>query len=139
MVEPNSKWVKTTAEGYRDMADKLMTEDDHQALIFEWAHANAAKWPELEVLHAVPNGGKRCAATAARLKRTGTLAGVCDIHLPVPRGKYASLWIELKAGKNRPTKEQLWFIDKMNGYGSLAVVAYGYREAIGMIEGYLGM
>ena len=49
--------------------------------------------------------------TAANLKKEGVKRGVPDICLPVSRGKYHGLYIEMKAGKNKPSKEQKEWIN----------------------------
>ena len=61
------------------------TENQEQAALFEWAEAASGKYPELRLLHAIPNGGLRDGRTAAVLQRTGVKSGVPDIHLPIPR------------------------------------------------------
>ena len=51
-------------------------------------------------LFAIPNGGKRNAREAKRMQLEGVVAGVADLFLAVPCGKYHGLFIEMKAGKN---------------------------------------
>lgn len=63
-------------------------EDNEQILLFDWACAQSGKYPELELLHHIPNGGKRNAREGARFKRMGVKAGVPDIAFPIPRGGY---------------------------------------------------
>ena len=118
---------------------KQQHESEIQQALFAWANLSSGKYPELRLLHAVPNGGRRDLITAARLKREGVLAGVSDIHLPIPRGKYHSLWLELKAGNNKPTEKQKWWIEEMMKCGNYACVAYSLDEAIKIIEAYLSM
>jgi len=48
-----------------------MSESTEQQALFEWAEFAAKKTPELKLLFAVPNGGKRNITTAARLKKEG--------------------------------------------------------------------
>ena len=108
-----------------------------QKAIFDWRNLHIGKYPELKLLMAIPNGGKRDAIEGYNLKRQGVLAGASDIHLPVPRGRYASLWIELKAGNNKPTEQQQSFMDEANQHGNFACVAYGFDEAVNIIEWYL--
>ena len=75
------------------------TEDVEQTQLFAWANFARGKYPELTLMYHVPNGGKRSKAEAVRFKAQGVKAGVPDICLPVPRGKYHGLYIELKRVK----------------------------------------
>ena len=82
-------------------------EGAEQRALFAWAKLNERSHPELALLHAIPNGGKRNPREAANLKAQGVKAGVPDICLPVPRGGCASLYIELKRRQGgRPTQAQ---------------------------------
>lgn len=98
----------------------------------------SGKWPELELLYHVPNEGKRSYKTAARLKAEGLKSGVPDICLPVPRGGYHGLYIELKRVKNsRVTQDQLDWIEALIAQGYVAAVCRGCDEAIELITRYL--
>lgn len=88
-------------------------------------------------MHHIPNGGKRDKRTAVALKRQGVKAGVPDICLPVARNGYHGLYIELKAGKNKATKNQEKWQVFLNDQGYYAVICYGWREAAKVIEEYL--
>lgn len=112
-------------------------EEAEQAAIFEWAEYEKRKYPELELLYHVPNGGKRDAKTAAILKRCGVKAGVPDLVLPVARCGYHGLYIELKVGKNRTSKNQDTWLENLNAQGYKAVVCYGFNETTNMILRYL--
>lgn len=81
-------------------------EDTEQMGVIDWANWNTGRFPELKLLFHVPNGGKRNAAEAARFKAMGVKAGVPDLCLPVARGGYAGLYIEMKYGKNKTTEKQ---------------------------------
>ena len=115
------------------------TEHDEQVALFAWADANLSKHPELALLHATPNGGMRHIAVAAKLKAEGLRAGYPDISLPVARGRWHSLHIELKRAdrSNRPTPEQLLWIERLREYQNCAVVCYGAQDAINTIMSYL--
>ncbi len=114
------------------------SEHDEQCALFAWAAANEAAHPELKLLFAVPNGGFRHASTAAMLKASGTKAGVPDCCLPVARGRFHSLWIELKRKPNKPTAAQQEWIADLRYYGAQAIVCYGAQEAQQAIMAYLG-
>ena len=45
----------------------IMTEAQEQRFLFQWAGYAEQQFPELKLLHHVPNGGKRDARTAANL------------------------------------------------------------------------
>lgn len=48
-----------------------MTENQEQALIFEWAALMERKYPELKLMFHIANGGYRPPKTAAILKAAG--------------------------------------------------------------------
>ena len=114
------------------------TENAEQAALFQWAELASGAYPELRLLHAIPNGGYRTPRTAVTLQRTGVKSGVPDIHLPVPRGQYASLWIELKRVKGGTVSaNQREWIDDLNAHGNRAVVCRGWDQARDEIVRYL--
>jgi len=114
-----------------------MSESTEQQALFEWAEFAAKKTPELKLLFAVPNGGKRPITTATRMKAEGQKPGVPDIFLPVPCGKYHGLYIEMKFGKNKPSANQLWWIEQLRQQGYRVDVCYGWGEAVKVIVEYL--
>ncbi len=113
------------------------SEDAEQAAVFEWAEYAMAAHPCLRLMYHIPNEGKRSASYGARLKRLGMKKGVSDICLPVARGGYHGLYIELKAADGKPTPEQKEFLRSVNIEGFLGVVCHGSREAIRLIERYV--
>ncbi len=60
-----------------------------------------------------------------------------DINLPVARGGYHGLYIELKAGKNKTTRKQEEWIAALRQQGYHVSVCYGWEEAKETIENYL--
>lgn len=114
-----------------------MTEAQEQRFLFQWAGYSQQKYPELRLLHHVPNGGKRETITAKNLKREGVKAGVPDICLPVSRKDYHGLYIELKVGKNKISSKQNEWIEALKEEGYCVNVCYGWLEAREIIEGYL--
>jgi len=114
-------------------------EAQEQTTLFEWARLSIIKYPELELLFAIPNGGSRNPIEAAHLKAQGVKPGVPDICLPVPSGRFTALYIELKRRKGgRVSEEQKGWIAALNRVGCRAVVCRGWDEAREEIERYLG-
>lgn len=113
------------------MINQVQKEAMAQQAIIEYCRLRKIK------IYAVPNGGKRSAKEAYFLRLEGVSAGICDLCVPYMRGGYGALYIELKMGKNKTTKLQQEWIDYLNSAGYLAVVCYGHRDAISMIEKYL--
>ena len=114
------------------------TESEEQQALFEWINFNKGHYPELKLMHHTPNEGKRSVSTGAKMKREGLVSGVPDIHLPVAKGKYHSLDIELKRVKHsKISKEQEAFIRLLNMYDNFAIICYGWEQAIKVIEWYL--
>lgn len=114
------------------------TESEEQQALFRWVNFMKSKYPELELLYHIPNEGKRSRSLGAKMKREGLKKGVPDICLPVKKGQYSSLYIELKRQKGASvSKEQKEMIALLTKYGSLAVVCYGWEDAAKVIERYL--
>lgn len=89
----------------------------------------------------IVNEGKRSLREGARLKAIGLSAGEPDYLIPVPIGKYHSLFIEMKTpdqkGKKQK-KEQLAKIERLNKLGHYAIISYGCDTAIQITIDYLG-
>ena len=117
-----------------------MLESDLQEAIFAWANTQEKKHPVLKWLHAVPNGGYRSGREAVGLKRQGVKPGVLDLHLPVARGVYHGLMIELKrpGGKcAKPRPEQAEYIEFLTCQGYCARISNDFEEVKTIILEYL--
>ena len=77
-----------------------MTEHEEQVALMRLVEMHKGRWPELGMLFAVPNGGDRNMLVAKKLKAEGVKKGVPDLCLPLPRGGYHGLYIEMKRQKN---------------------------------------
>lgn len=113
-------------------------EDVEQTSLFIWAAYNMGKWPELDLMYHVPNGGSRHRAEAARLKAQGVKSGVPDVVLPVARGAYHGLYIEMKrqTGGTVSAEQKTW-ITALRKQGYFACVCKGWEMAAGVIEQYM--
>lgn len=113
------------------------SEAKEQESLFHWATLQSSKKPELQLLYHIPNGGSRNILESANLKRQGVKAGVPDICLPVARGKYHGLYIELKANKNKPSKKQEYWLGQLTEQGYCAITCWGFLQAMEAIVQYL--
>ena len=120
--------------------DRIMkdSESNQQIKLFQWVRLHEKKYPQLQALYAIPNGGQRNITTAARLKREGTKAGVWDIHLPIANKHFIGLWIEMKFGKNKLTPSQEHF-KSLLAPSHRFVVCYTWEEAKEALLDYLGI
>ena len=114
------------------------TEEAEQAAVFEWATLMTPQFPELHLLFHIPNGGWRAPATAAKLKAQGVKPGVSDLMLPVKRGGFGGLWIEMKRrhGGTVSKAQQDWIME-MRFQGYRAEVCHGAEEACDILYKYL--
>lgn len=110
-----------------------------QSAVVAWATAEAisGRWPELHLLFAVPNGGRRSARAGADLKREGLKPGVPDLCLPIARGGYFGLWIEMKTPKGRVSAEQAEWHANLVAQNHRVFVARSAQDAVNVIADYL--
>ena len=114
-------------------------EHQHQVALMKWCKLQESVYPELALIYAVPNGGQRHIAVAAKLKAEGVRAGVPDICLPVARGGYHALYVELKAPKGRCSPAQIEWQGKLSAAGNHAVTCWGWESARDAIVRYLNL
>lgn len=114
-------------------------EFNEQAALFSWARCPAVvrKYPALRLLSCSLNGVKLSKAQAGKAKAAGMLKGEHDVRLPVARGGYAGLSIEMKAGRNKPTPEQLEYGDLIADEGWLVCYCWSWTDASNEIMAYL--
>lgn len=116
------------------------TESVEQINLFRWADWQTGAHPELKRLYHVPNGGFRNKSTAGRLKAEGVKAGVPDVCLPIPRGAYHGLYIEMKRLKgNDTTEDQDDWLEFLQSQGYCTAVCKGWEAATNVILDYLGL
>lgn len=124
---------------------KSGTESAHQRAVFAWAALQTQRWPELRWLHHIPNGGSRGDTQRARMirgaqmKAEGVKSGVADLMLPVRRGQFSGLYIEMKKpGKIKATTpEQKEFGEFVISQGFGWVVCDNWESAVQNLKDYL--
>ena len=115
-----------------------MSEHLEQKALIQWANLNLKIYPELSLLFAIGNSGHRSPITGARLKEEGVRAGVPDLCLPVARGPYGSLFIEMKRrmGGIVSPQQRKW-IKALREAGNKVEVCAGFIAARDEIIEYL--
>lgn len=113
--------------------------DEHteQAYLMKWVELNRKRLPGVDRIFAIPNGGKRGKAAAGKLKAEGVRPGVLDLFLPLARGGYFGLFIEMKALDGRLSPEQAIEIGLLTDDRYLALTAYGMQAGIDILEWYM--
>ena len=109
-------------------------EHQHQKALFKWAN----QVPGLHVMYAIPNGGQRHVLVAKKMKAEGVKSGVPDIFLPIMRGVFGGLYIELKAPKTgKVSDNQNQWLSALRDEGYQVAVCFGWESAKETIENYL--
>lgn len=110
-----------------------MSEAKEQQALIEWC-----AWKRIPIFH-IPNGGSRDKREAANLKRQGVKAGVPDLFVPVARGGWHGLFVEMKTAKGRVSSKQREWLDLLDAQGYLTRVCRGADEAMSVIGAYMSL
>ena len=120
------------------MALPKKTEFDEQVSIFQWAEIKQIEIPELRLLNSSLNGVRLSIGAAKKAKRAGMKAGFPDLFLPVARGGFHGLFIELKrVGGRKPDPEQEKWLKWLSKEGYDCYCCKGAESAIQTIISYL--
>jgi len=112
------------------------TEHEEQCALFEWADWYLPTVSAL--LFAIPMGGHRHKAVAAKLKAEGVKAGVPDIFFALPRNGKHGLFIEMKRIKGGSVRrEQKAMIDRLRAAGYQVEVCKGFEAARNVLVNYV--
>jgi hypothetical protein len=127
------------------------TEDDLQRQLFQWITLATPRIPQLALAFAVPNGGRRDAREAARMKGAGVRPGVPDIMIAhaqnspdyfdpsINNPQHIGLAIELKSAKGVLTDSQKDWHERLRGAGWQVNVCRTFDEARQIIADYFGV
>jgi hypothetical protein len=110
-------------------ADLIPSEDYEQMHLVQWFRRT---YPDVRIF-AIPNGGHRHPAVAAKLKATGVSAGVPDLFIPAWK-----LWIEMKRVKGGTVSaEQKDWIKYLEEVGYCVKVCKGAEDAKKQIQAFV--
>ena len=124
--------IKTKRITVKEFEPKL-SEHEIQVACINWFRCQYPKY----LIYAIPNGGQRNKIVATKLKAEGVLAGVPDLHIPVAKQGFHGLYIEMKAGKNKPTDNQITVMDKLRDEGYKCDVCWSLDQFITSVNNYL--
>lgn len=130
----NSPWLARSNPNRKKRTDR---EHNEQVTVIEWVNWHLNRYPGLDLLYAIPNGGHRHPAVAAKLKAEGARAGVPDLALPVARRGAHGLYIEMKVPGGQESKNQKWWRTRLVEEGYRSVVCVGHEQAIAELKHYL--
>lgn len=119
----------------------MPSEAQHQAAVIKWSQQPhiRSQWPELALLFHIKNETIADAKQIAIDKRQGVKKGVPDLCLPVPRGRYHGLYIEMKTDTGRASAEQKWWGEQLAAQGYFWEVCHGWQSAVAVLEWYLSL
>lgn len=115
----------------------LPTEHQEQKAFIEYGQAMGGPWLRF---YAIPNGGDRHPAVAGKLKAEGARPGIPDLHLPIAKGQYHGLYLEMKRQKGGILSEsQSREIALLQADGYAVFVPEGMDEAVEVTKWYLNL
>ena len=119
----------------------MSSERQHQQAVMKWARQPSIRdrWPELALLHHIKNETTGGAAEVAADKAMGVKKGVPDLCLPVARGGFHGLYIEMKTPSGKASAAQRWWVTRLTEQGYRAVVCHGYDAAVAELCWYLSL
>jgi hypothetical protein len=117
-----------------------MSEFDEQKAVIEWSELMYGRYPDLRMLYSTPNEGAGASrARAGKMKALGAKSGVPDLHLPVARGGWFGLYIEMKFGKNTRDDNQVWWHTMLHHRHHFVVTCWRAEDAIKVLTKYLSL
>lgn len=105
-------------------------EDEFQKSVAIYLNSKGATW-----FHP-PNGGTRNIIEATKLKAMGVKAGVPDCLIFNNKRGYRGLALELKVGYNKPSENQIVFMNKLSLEGWKCIVSHSLDEVCDIIDWY---
>lgn len=121
------------------LAEGDASEEQIHRTCADWVFAHEERYPVLQRLMHVPNGGARSKGEAGKLKAMGVRPGVSDwiCPFPSPNRAYKGLAIELKSRTGTVSKDQRAFLDDAHAAGWLTGVARSFEDFLELMTHWL--
>lgn len=111
----------------------IQKEQAEMIAIFDWI-----RWNKLDKFIWHTANERKCSVQYGfLLKRMGVKSGVVDITIAKAVNGYHGAFLEVKVGKNKPTQNQIDFMNTMREEGYFTKTVWGAEEAIHAIMQYL--
>lgn len=78
------------------------------------------------VIHSVPNGGKRDKAEARTMALTGTVAGISDLIIHIPKGR--CVMVEVKKPGEKQSEAQIKIENKIKNLEGYYILVYSLED-----------
>jgi hypothetical protein len=112
----------------------LGNEDKLQHQVMNFIHL---QYPDALCAH-VPNEGRRTPFERFKFKYLGGKSGIPDVLIFDCNDNFNGLAIELKAGNNKATRNQVEWLDRLNAKGWATYCLNDYKNVVDVIKKYFG-
>ena len=137
-VKLDSPHKSRLAQGIRNPDDLKNTRDAEHWLQVRLFYTFEMDFPnEYPFIFAIPNGGHRTPKAARMMRYEGQKKGTPDVFIPLPRGIYHGMFLEVKTEKGSATKEQKEKVEMYRNQGYYCVIAKGYEACMAHFLAYL--
>lgn len=130
-MNPTLDWRVPSNQAWQGSEASLQVEIVTRSLALAGTH------PEILLLHAIPNGDWRGWGIGKKLKAQGVIPGIPDLCLPVARGGYHGLYLELKKAKGHVSNDQWEIMEALHEQGYFVRISNHLGTALEIIENYL--
>lgn len=131
---PHKRRLGQCVKSEKERNDTKLAEHWLQVRLFYTLEVNYPK--EYEFIFAIPNGGHRTARAASLMMYEGQKGGTPDIFIPIPRGSYHGMFLEVKTDKGNASAKQKVKLALYERMGYYTVVAKGFDACVGHLERY---
>jgi hypothetical protein len=114
-------------------------EAQEQREFFKLVRSLEPIYSELQMVRSDQAGMRTHPAQANKAKAGGMRRGFPDIDVPIARGGYTGMHIEMKSECGQLTEDQKWWLAQLRDQGRKCVVCRSARQAWEELSKYLGI
>ncbi|QFT40043.1 VRR-NUC domain protein (plasmid) [Vibrio sp. THAF191c] len=137
LVSPHKTRIAQGIKKPSELNDTKLAEHWLQVRIF---YTLEVDYPdEYEFAFAVPNGGHRSKRSASLISYEGQKKGTPDVFIPIPKGIYHGMFLEVKTEKGTASKDQKSKAELYRQMGYYVVIAKGYDACMAQLTQYFAL